>query len=68
MAGYSVKPLAAKPGIQTGTAVLAIGAPPGYRELLAPVPDGVVFAVDATWSALKLIVRRERRRAARTPA
>lgn len=141
MAGYSGTPLAAKLGIKTGTALLAVGAPPDYRDLLAPVPDGVTFpsrlsarndlihvfstsrrklgaflgrarrymrddaaiwvswpkkaaavptdltddvvrelalplglvdikvcAVDATWSALKLVVRRERRRAARTPA
>ena len=141
MAGYSGTPLAAKLGIKTGTALLAVGAPADYRDLLAPVPDGVAFAsrltaridlihvfstsrrklgaflgrarrymrddaaiwvswpkkaaavptdltedvvrelalplglvdikvcaVDATWSALKLVVRRDRRRAARTPA
>lgn len=141
MAGYSGTPLAAKLGIKTGTALLAVGAPADYRNLLAPVPDGVAFAsrltaridlihvfstsrrklgaflgrarrdmrddaaiwvswpkkaaavptdltedvvrelalplglvdikvcaVDATWSALKLVVRREQRRAARTPA
>lgn len=141
MAGYSGTPLAAKLGIKTGTALLAVGAPPDYRDLLAPVPDGVAFAsrltaridlihvfstsrrklgaflgrarrdmrddaaiwvswpkkaaavptdltedvvrelalplglvdikvcaVDATWSALKLVVRREQRRAARIPA
>ena len=141
MAGYSGTPLAAKLGIKTGTALLAVGAPPDYRDLFAPVPDGVAFAsrltaridlihvfstsrrklgaflgrarrdmrddaaiwvswpkkaaavptdltedvvrelalplglvdikvcaVDATWSALKLVVRREQRRAARTPA
>jgi len=141
VAGYSGTPLAAKLGIKTGTALLAVGAPRDYRDLLAPVPDGVAFAsrltaridlihvfstsrqklgaflgrarrdmrddatiwvswpkkaaavptdltedvvrelalplglvdvkvcaVDATWSALKLVVRRDRRRAARTPA
>ena len=141
MAGYSGTPLAAKLGIKTGTALLAVGAPADYRDLLAPVPDGVAFAsrltaridlihvfstsrrklgaflgrarrnmrddaaiwvswpkkaagvptdltedvvrelalplglvdikvcaVDATWSALKLVVRREQRRAERTPA
>ena len=139
-AGYSGTPLAAKLGIKTGTVLLAVGAPPDYRDLLAPVPDGVAFAsrltaridlihvfstsrrklgaflsrarrdmrddaaiwvswpkkaavptdltedvvrelalplglvdikvcaVDATWSALKLVVRRDQRRAARTPA
>ena len=44
MAGYSGTPLAAKLGIKTGTALLAVGAPPDYRDLLAPVPDGVAFA------------------------
>ena len=141
MAGYSGTPLAAKLGIKTGTALLAVGAPADYLDLLAPVPDGVAFAsrltvridlihvfstsrrtlaaflgrarrdmrddaaiwvswpkkaaavptdlteavvrelalplglvdikvcaVDATWSALKLVVRREQRRAERTPA
>ena len=140
MAGNSGTPLAAKLGIKTGTALLAVGAPADYRDLLAPVPDGVAFAsrltaridlihvfstsrrklgaflgrarrnmrddaaiwvswpkkaagvptdltedvvrelalplglvdikvcaVDATWSALKLVVRREQRRAAHTP-
>ena len=40
------------------------------RELALPLGlvDIKVCAVDATWSALKLVVRRERRRAARTPA
>ena len=44
MAGYSGTPLAAKLGIKTGTALLAVGAPADYRNLLAPVPDGVAFA------------------------
>jgi hypothetical protein len=141
MAGYSGTPLAAKLGIKTGTALLAVDAPPDYRDLLTPMPDRVAFAsrltvridlihvfstskrelgaflrrarrdmrddaavwvswpkkaaavptdltedvvrelalplglvdvkvcaVDATWSALKLVVRRERRRTARKPA
>jgi len=44
VAGYSGTPLAAKLGIKTGTALLAVGAPADYRNLLAPVPDGVAFA------------------------
>jgi len=44
VAGYSGTPLAAKLGIKTGTVLLAVGAPPDYRDLLAPVPDGVAFA------------------------
>ena len=43
MAGYSGTPLAAKLGIKAGTAVLPVTAPPGYRELLAPLPAGVAF-------------------------
>ena len=43
MAGYSGTPLAAKLGIRTGTTVLTVDAPPGYRDLLVPVPDAVAF-------------------------
>src|SRR5437868_501578 len=42
-AGYSGTPLAKKLGIAPGMAVLAVGAPDDYEELLAPLPDGVVF-------------------------
>jgi hypothetical protein len=108
VAGYSGTPLAAKLGIKTGTALLAVGpsrqklgvflgrarrdmrddaaiwvlwpkkavAVPTdltkdvVRELALPLGlvDVKVCAVDATWSALKLVVRRDRRRAAHTPA
>ncbi len=40
-AGYSGTPLAKKLGIKPGAAVCAIDAPAGYRELIAPVPEGV---------------------------
>ncbi len=43
-AGYSGTPLARKLGIVEGSRVLAIGAPAEYREWLAPLPEGVVFA------------------------
>jgi hypothetical protein len=43
MAGYSKTPLAQKLGIQAATKVVALGAPPGYRKWLAPVPEGVSF-------------------------
>jgi hypothetical protein len=43
MAGYSKTPLAQKLGIKAGQKVTTIGAPQGYRELLAPVPEGVSF-------------------------
>ena len=43
MAGYSGTPLAKKLGIKAGQTVATIEAPKGYRELLAPVPEGVSF-------------------------
>lgn len=42
-AGYSGTPLAAKLGIKEGASVLLIGAPSGYRGVVAPLPDGVRF-------------------------
>lgn len=42
-AGYSGRPLAAKLGIKTGCRLLAIAAPKDYRDLLAPLPDDVVW-------------------------
>jgi len=44
MAGYSPTPLAKKLGIKPGTVIHTIDAPPGYRTLLAPLPDDVLFA------------------------
>jgi hypothetical protein len=43
-AGYSGTPLAKKLGIKAGSTVHPVGAPPGYRELLAPLPPGVGWA------------------------
>ena len=43
MAGYSGTPLARKLGIAEGSRVLAVGAPDGYRQLLAPLPPAVAF-------------------------
>jgi hypothetical protein len=43
-AGYSGTPLARKLGIEEESRVLLIGAPDGLRELLEPLPAGVVFA------------------------
>lgn len=40
-AGYSGTPLAAKLGIGPGAAVRLVGAPEGFEDLLAPLPDGV---------------------------
>ncbi len=41
--GYSGTPLARKLGIAAGTRVLAVHAPDGYRDWLAPLPEGVRF-------------------------
>lgn len=43
-AGYSGTPLAKKLGIKAGFVILAIGAPPGYRELLEPLPEAVAIS------------------------
>lgn len=42
-AGYSGTPLAKKLGIKPGATVRPIGAPPGYRALVEPLPDDVRF-------------------------
>jgi hypothetical protein len=43
VAGYSGTPLAKKLGIGPGTLLHLIGAPPEYRDWLAPLPEDVVF-------------------------
>jgi hypothetical protein len=42
-AGYSGTPLARKLGIRPGQTIAAIGAPGNYRDLVAPLPEGVTF-------------------------
>ena len=42
-AGYSGTPLARKLGIAAGDEVFLVGAPKDYREIVAPLPDGVRF-------------------------
>jgi hypothetical protein len=42
-AGYSGTPLARKLGFKPGQNVALLGEPPGYRKLLAPLPEGVTF-------------------------
>jgi hypothetical protein len=42
-AGYSGTPLAKKLGFKPRQRVSAPGAPPNYRQLLAPLPEGVEF-------------------------
>jgi hypothetical protein len=41
IAGYSGTPLAAKLGFKPGLRIACLGAPPDYRDLLAPLPEGV---------------------------
>src|SRR5829696_4333902 len=41
MAGYSGTPLARKLGIKEGSRVALLGAPEGFDDELAPLPDGV---------------------------
>jgi len=45
-AGYSGTPLAKKLGIKAGHRVALINPPDGLRDLLAPLPEGVVFDDD----------------------
>ena len=47
--GYSGTPLARKLGILAGSRVFVVDAPAGYRDWLAPLPEGVRF--EATLSA-----------------
>jgi len=47
MAGYSKTPLVQKLGIKPGSEVAALGAPPGYRNWLAPLPEKVSFTDNA---------------------
>ena len=44
MAGYSGTPLATKLGIKPGSRIALVGAPKGYRESLAPLPEDVQFS------------------------
>lgn len=49
--GYSGTPLAKKLGIKPGFRVLVVGAPPGYEDLLAPIPSGTTFSGKAATDA-----------------
>jgi hypothetical protein len=46
-AGYSGTPLWKKLGIKPGGTVLTVNAPPGYRDLLPGLPEGVSLVTDA---------------------
>ena len=43
MAGYSGTPLSKKLGIKPGSKIHLVEAPPGHRQLLRPLPEGVEF-------------------------
>jgi hypothetical protein len=51
MAGYSGTPLAQKLGIKPDHKVVTIGAPAGYRKLLAPLPKGISFTTEVAAAA-----------------
>jgi hypothetical protein len=40
VAGYSTRTLSQKLGIRPNTRIVALGAPPTYRSLLEPMPEG----------------------------
>ena len=42
-AGYSGTPLAKKLGVKTGSTWAVLNEPSGFRDWLAPLPDGVSF-------------------------
>jgi hypothetical protein len=44
MTGYSRTPLAKKLGIKPGFRIKTKNAPPGYENLLTPIPEGVVIS------------------------
>jgi len=46
-AGYSGTPLAMKLGYKPGYRVCVTGAPAGYRQWLAPLPQGVTLSARA---------------------
>ena len=62
MAGYSGTPLAQKLGIKAGQQVVTIGAPAGYRKLLAPLPEGVSFTSEKTGAVFVHFFVSERKR------
>ena len=63
MPGYSGTPLAQKLGIKPEHKVATVGAPAGYRKLLAPLPKGVSFTTDIAADApfVHLFVRERKR-------
>ena len=60
MSGYSGTPLAKKLGIRAHARLFVRAAPDNYRELLAPLPEGVhsVRRIDARTDLIHLFVTR----------
>ncbi|HEV3182879.1 MAG TPA: hypothetical protein VGY90_08695 [Steroidobacteraceae bacterium] len=60
MSGYSGTPLAKKLGIQAHARLFVRAAPDNYRELLAPLPEGVqsVRRIDARTDLIHLFATR----------
>ena len=54
MAGYSGTPLSQKLGIKAEQKVVTIGAPAGYAELLAALPEAVSFTREA-WAGTDFV-------------
>ena len=63
MAGYSTTPLAKKLGIKAGFRVYVDNGPENYLQLLAPLPDNVVFArkLDGKINLIHLFAREAER-------
>ncbi len=59
--GYSGTPLARKLGIAAGARVVVVNEPPGYRDWLAPLPEGVRFDADVSAQADVVHVFADRR-------
>jgi hypothetical protein len=59
-AGYAGTPLAKKLGIRAGARLFLQAAPPNYRQLIAPAPEGVrtVRRIDARTDLLHLFATR----------
>ena len=59
-AAYSGTTLAKKLGLKAGLRVAALAAPAGYRDWLAPLPEGLRFArkADAAADLVHLFVTR----------
>jgi hypothetical protein len=61
-AGYSKRSLGEKLGIKAGMTVIALGAPPNYSALVAPLPEGASLRTRLT-SGSRFIHQFARRRA-----